>query len=228
MSYKSVNAPCGGGIEYLHRDPASRRRRRKGKSQIWDSKIWQRVPRDSDRRKAALARASSIYKRQTRHLVREGTPQKQDRNCQTVINIWSWGSTPRLTDWLNVSRNGTSTLTKSVNQERVFESFGQVTNTVLRTQEVLGYNFGPEARYPAWGVSCSSTAPLAKYWDNTLQRLRLAKRSFQYIIHNHLNSSWNLSFHDRAIRTTVFWVMTPVGGDQRFEVTYCLHFQCRS
>jgi hypothetical protein len=27
-------APCGGGIEYLHRDPASRRRRRKGKSQI--------------------------------------------------------------------------------------------------------------------------------------------------------------------------------------------------
>jgi hypothetical protein len=26
--------PCGGGIEYLHRDPASRRRRRKGKSQI--------------------------------------------------------------------------------------------------------------------------------------------------------------------------------------------------
>jgi hypothetical protein len=29
---KSV--PCGGGIEYLHRDPASRRRRRKGKSQM--------------------------------------------------------------------------------------------------------------------------------------------------------------------------------------------------
>jgi hypothetical protein len=26
--------PCGGGFEYLHRDPASRRRRRKGKSQI--------------------------------------------------------------------------------------------------------------------------------------------------------------------------------------------------
>jgi hypothetical protein len=25
--------PCGGGVEYLHRDPASRRRRRKGKSQ---------------------------------------------------------------------------------------------------------------------------------------------------------------------------------------------------
>jgi hypothetical protein len=27
-------SPCGGGIEYLHGDPASRRRRRKGKSQI--------------------------------------------------------------------------------------------------------------------------------------------------------------------------------------------------
>jgi hypothetical protein len=26
--------PCGGGVEYLHRDPVSRRRRRKGKSQI--------------------------------------------------------------------------------------------------------------------------------------------------------------------------------------------------
>jgi hypothetical protein len=37
------HALCGGGVEYLHRDPASRRRRRKGKSQIWDSKIWSRV-----------------------------------------------------------------------------------------------------------------------------------------------------------------------------------------
>jgi hypothetical protein len=25
--------PCGGGVEYLHRDPASRRKRQKGKSQ---------------------------------------------------------------------------------------------------------------------------------------------------------------------------------------------------
>jgi hypothetical protein len=38
-------------------------------------------------RKTALARTSSIYKRQTRHLVIEGAPQKQGRNCQTVINI---------------------------------------------------------------------------------------------------------------------------------------------
>jgi hypothetical protein len=70
--------PCGGGFEYLHRDPASRRRRRKGKPQLWESKIWSRVPRDSDPRK--WARAVSIYKRQTRPLVREVVPQKQGCN----------------------------------------------------------------------------------------------------------------------------------------------------
>jgi hypothetical protein len=62
---------CGGGVEYLHRDPASRKRRRRGKSQIWDSKVWLRVQRDSDPRKTILASASSIYKSQTRPLVRE-------------------------------------------------------------------------------------------------------------------------------------------------------------
>jgi hypothetical protein len=74
---------CGGGVEYLHRDPASRRRRRKGKSQIWDSKIWSQVPRDLNPRKIALARASNTYKRHTRPLVREDAPQEQDRNCHT-------------------------------------------------------------------------------------------------------------------------------------------------
>jgi hypothetical protein len=76
-------SPCRGGIQYLHRDPASRRRRRKGKSQCWDRYIWARVPKASDQRKIALARASSIYKRQTRPLVREVAPQEQDRNCHT-------------------------------------------------------------------------------------------------------------------------------------------------
>jgi hypothetical protein len=51
-----------------------------------------------------------------RPLVREGAPQKQDRNCQIVIAKYlvmspRWGSTPRLTDWLTVSRNVTLTLT---------------------------------------------------------------------------------------------------------------------
>jgi hypothetical protein len=110
-SVQSVTLPCGGGVEYLHRDPASRSRRRKGKSQIWDSKIRSRIPRDSDPRKTALARANSIYKRQTRLLVREGAPQKQDRNCQIVIYtyIWSWGPDGArhqdlLTYWPSVSQ----------------------------------------------------------------------------------------------------------------------------
>jgi hypothetical protein len=75
---------------WLYSEPDCRRRRRKWKSQIWDCKIWSRVPRDSELRKATPARTSSIYKRQTRLLVRECAPEKEDRNTQRVINIWSW------------------------------------------------------------------------------------------------------------------------------------------
>jgi hypothetical protein len=89
-------------------DHASHRRWQKEKSQIWDSKIWLRVLRDSDTRKTALARANSTYKRQTGPLVRDDTPQKQDCNCQTVLNIWSWAPDGArhqglLTDWLSVA-----------------------------------------------------------------------------------------------------------------------------
>jgi hypothetical protein len=87
--HRSPAIPCGGGVEYLHRNSASRRRRRKGKSQIWDSKVWSRVPRGSDRRMTALARSSSSSKRQTRPLVRESAARQQTRNCLTVISIWS-------------------------------------------------------------------------------------------------------------------------------------------
>jgi hypothetical protein len=79
--------PCEGGVEYLHSSPASRRRRRKGKSRIWDSKIWSRVPGDSDPRMTALARTSSNCKRQTRPLARESTSYQQARNCLTAINL---------------------------------------------------------------------------------------------------------------------------------------------
>jgi hypothetical protein len=100
--------PCGGGVEYLHRSPASCRKQRKRKSQIWDSKIWSRVPKDSDPRKTTLARSSSIYKRQTRPLIREDAPQKPDRNCQRVINIWPWAADggwhqDLLIDWPSVA-----------------------------------------------------------------------------------------------------------------------------
>jgi hypothetical protein len=93
---------CRGKVfnEPLSSNERNRRRWWKGKSQIWDSKIWSRAPRDSDPRKTTMARTSSLYKKQTRPLVREGASEKQVRNCQRVINIWSW-----LTDCLTVSRN---------------------------------------------------------------------------------------------------------------------------
>jgi hypothetical protein len=108
LTLTTTRHPCGGGFEFPHRDPASRRRRRKEKSQIWKSKIWSRIPRDSDSRKTTLPRASSIYKRQTRPLVREGAPEKQDRNCQKVINIRSWAADGArhqdlLIDWPSVA-----------------------------------------------------------------------------------------------------------------------------
>jgi hypothetical protein len=81
--------PCGGGVEYLHRDSANRKRRRKRESRIWDSKICPRVLRDSDPNMTALARPSSNCKLQTRPLVKEGAPNQQTRNCQTIIKIWS-------------------------------------------------------------------------------------------------------------------------------------------
>jgi hypothetical protein len=115
--------PCGGGVEYLHRDPASCRRRRKGKSQIWDSKIWSQVPRDSYPRKTALARASSTYKRQTRPLVREGAPQEQESNCHisnkylVVSPKWVLYSK---TDWPTDRRSYHKTQTQL---RRVQESF---------------------------------------------------------------------------------------------------------
>jgi hypothetical protein len=66
--------PCGGGVEYLHRYPASRRRRRKRMSPIWDSNMWSRVPRNSHPSLTALAISSSKCKRQTRPVVRENAP----------------------------------------------------------------------------------------------------------------------------------------------------------
>jgi hypothetical protein len=69
--------PCGGGVEYLHRSPASRRTRRKWKSRIWDSKIWLRVPRDSDPKMTALARARNNCKQDPSSRQRE----RASSNC---------------------------------------------------------------------------------------------------------------------------------------------------
>jgi hypothetical protein len=62
---------------------------RLGESRFWGSKIWSRVPRDSDPRMNARAKTSSNCKRQTCFLVRESFPHRQTRNCLIVIKIWS-------------------------------------------------------------------------------------------------------------------------------------------
>jgi hypothetical protein len=67
--------PCGGEFEYLHRDPASRRRQWKGKSQIWDSIRWSRVSNDSDSRKTMLAKPAASTKDRP-GLSSERAPQK--------------------------------------------------------------------------------------------------------------------------------------------------------
>jgi hypothetical protein len=79
-----IDNPCGGRVEYLHRDPASGRRRRKEKSQVWESKIWLRDYTGKGQQHVQKTVPSSRQR---------GRPtKKQDRNCQTVINIWSWAS----------------------------------------------------------------------------------------------------------------------------------------
>jgi hypothetical protein len=100
--------PCGGGVEYLHRDPESRRRRRKGMSQIWDSKIWSRVPRDSTPERLCWQGPAAYINERPLFSSERAPHKKQDRNCQTVINIWSWAPDGArhqdlLTDWPSVA-----------------------------------------------------------------------------------------------------------------------------
>jgi hypothetical protein len=124
------------GVEYLHRSPASRRRRRKGnpvpgrrtrptpflgdinmgtrpsrlvESRIRNSKIWSRVPRESEPRMTMLTRPSSNWKRQTRPLVTEVSPHQLTRNCQSNRNLGlgpRWGldtkNQDRQADWPSV------------------------------------------------------------------------------------------------------------------------------
>jgi hypothetical protein len=98
LKHMECEVPCVGGVEYLHRSPASRRRRRKGNpvpgginwatlfrgdihtgiwpsrfggSRIWDSQMWSWVPWESDLKMTTLARTSSNCKRQSQPLVRD-------------------------------------------------------------------------------------------------------------------------------------------------------------
>jgi hypothetical protein len=125
--------PCGGGVEYLHRNPASRRRLRHGKSRIWDSKIWSRVPRDSDPRMTVLASASSNCKRQTRPFFRVSAPNQHTRNCLTVIKIWSLVpdgcSIPTESDRLTVGCN--------IRSRFSLDFFEKKSTTVIKFQQFL-------------------------------------------------------------------------------------------
>jgi hypothetical protein len=95
---------CGSGVEYLHRRPARCRKRQKGKSLIWESKIWSRVPRDLDPRMNALARPAVIVNadassRQRGCYIRTTTARVQ---LKKKMKFWPWvskGSAPRRTDW---------------------------------------------------------------------------------------------------------------------------------
>jgi hypothetical protein len=87
--YIHFSARCGEGLNVSTLNPASRRRRQEEKCRIWDSKIWSQMPRDSNPKITALARASSSCKRQTRPLVRESAPHQQIGNSLAAIKIWS-------------------------------------------------------------------------------------------------------------------------------------------
>jgi hypothetical protein len=103
------SAPCSGGVEYLHRDPASRRRRRKEKSRTWDSKMWSWVRQDWDMRMAALAMASSNCKRQT--IVSSERMLHKDYNDKCSVKKILVVSLKRLvtkTNWLTVNRQSWS------------------------------------------------------------------------------------------------------------------------
>jgi hypothetical protein len=70
------------------RDPASRRRRRKGSLKSETVKygrdsLWSRT------RERLHWQGSAAYTKDIRPLAREGAPPKEDRNCQTIIYIWS-------------------------------------------------------------------------------------------------------------------------------------------
>jgi hypothetical protein len=129
--------PCGGGLEYLHRSPASSDRRQKGNPVPGDisgppvpggykyEDLYLQVGEVSDQTvlhgHGSCATLTSEWlhcKLETRPLVREGPHRDRtkipDQNSWKGSKIWSnvhkVGSTPRHTDWLTVSRKVTLTL----------------------------------------------------------------------------------------------------------------------
>jgi hypothetical protein len=92
----------------LHCSPVSHRRQRKGKSRMWDSKIWSRVLWDSDPKMTALARASSNCKWETRHLCQRERPTSTNPQLSDNKNLVispRWLFIPTQTGRLTVGRN---------------------------------------------------------------------------------------------------------------------------
>jgi ABC-type nitrate/sulfonate/bicarbonate transport system ATPase subunit len=123
---------------------------------------------------------------QTRPLVREGAPRKQERNCQAEINIWSWAPdgarhqdwlTDWLTYWLTVSRNVTLTWELAVEswalrgekrwqlQQRI-ESVSGVVGSWQNYWEVMAKKESGCAKKTScviWGYSETVINPLSGY-----------------------------------------------------------------
>jgi hypothetical protein len=100
--------PCEGGVKYLHRNPASRRRRRKGESRIWESKIWSRVLRDSEPRMRWRGPTAVVNDRPVLSSERERpastNPHLSDSNINLVLSP-RWVLIPIQTDRRTVGRN---------------------------------------------------------------------------------------------------------------------------
>jgi hypothetical protein len=71
-----MSTPRGGGLEYLHRSPASRKATERETNLIWEIYIWCRAMCDLDPRVTSLAKPRSTCTSNllTRSLVREGAP----------------------------------------------------------------------------------------------------------------------------------------------------------
>jgi hypothetical protein len=70
-----IRNPCGGGVEYLHRDPASRRRRRKG-SLKYETVNYGHESQRNETRERLRWRGIAAYAKDTSVLSSERAPQK--------------------------------------------------------------------------------------------------------------------------------------------------------
>jgi hypothetical protein len=77
--------PCGGGFKYLHHDPPSRRRRRKGSLKSERLKYGHECQETRNRERLGWRGPAAYIKDSFRQ---RGRRRKQDSNCQHVINIW--------------------------------------------------------------------------------------------------------------------------------------------